>query len=381
MKFPLNKGETAHFAFCMLHASKSSKMSPRFPAPTSSGGMKVLWLALALTSRYATVAVASATEMEVGTDGMPIINNAAASGAADTNAVPDTHDDLPTGGSSSCVDTDDRCSSWSDVGECDANAAFMRMACPQSCGLCNDDNNGEMPLGADYGVPQLAEGQRAEETRALIAKADEYMRSRVFVEDEFRSVRSDCKNRDPLCSFWAVEGECEANPSYMIIQCAPACQSCEKVNIENRCPLDQDGEEDIVKPGDLNKMFERVSNAEDAEIARYSPSVLSQPPDGPWVVVFDSFLTPEECKVLLEMGDREGYERSTDVGKRQFDGSYDKHESDSRTSQNAWCRDDCYENPVARGVMDKIANLTGIPERNSEHLQLLKYDVGQYYKS
>lgn len=354
-------------------------MSPRFAPAPSSGGMKVLWLALALTSRYATVAAAaaSAEEIEVGTDGMPII--------ADTNAdaVTDTHDDLPNGGSSSCADTDDRCSSRSDAGECDANAEFMRKACPQSCGLCNDDNNGEtMPLGAEYGEAQLAEGQRAEETRALIAKTDEYMKSRVFVEDEFRSVRSDCKNRDPLCSFWAVEGECEANPSYMIIQCAPACQSCEKVNIENRCPLDRkDGEDDIFKPGDLNKMFERVSNAEYAEIARYSPSVLSQPPDGAWVVVFDSFLTPEECKVLLEMGDREGYERSTDVGKRQFDGSYDKHESDSRTSQNAWCRDDCYENPVARGVMDKIANLTGIPEQNSEHLQLLKYDVGQYYKT
>ena len=345
----------------------------------------MLWLALALTSRYAAVAVASAEEVEVGTDGMPIINNNAAStAAADTNAVTDTTDahDLPTGSSSSCVDTDDRCSSWSDVGECDANAAFMRKACPQSCGLCNDDN-GEMlhVLGAEYGEAQLAEGNRAEETRALIAKTDEYMRTRVLVEDEFRSVRSDCKNRDPLCSFWAVEGECEANPSYMIIQCAPACQSCEKVNIENRCPMDQNGEEDIFKPGDLNKMFERVSNAEDPEIGRYSPSVLSQPPDGPWVVVFDSFLTPEECKVLLEMGDSEGYERSTDVGKRQFDGSYDKHESDSRTSENAWCRDDCYENPVARGVMDKIANLTGIPERNSEHLQLLKYDVGQYYKT
>ena len=349
------------------------------------GGMKMLWLALALTSRYmsAVTAVlsAAAEEIEVGTDGMPIIH------VADTNAVTDAHDDLPTGGeggdSSSCVDTDDRCSSWSDVGECDANAAFMRKACPQSCGLCsNDDNNGEtMPLGAEYGEAQLAEGQRAEETRALIAKTDEYMSSRVFVEDEFRSVRSDCRNRDPLCSFWAVEGECEANPSYMIIQCAPACQSCEKVNIENRCPLNQDGEEDAFKPGDLNRMFERVSNAEDPEIAKYSPSVLSQPPDGPWVVVFDSFLTPEECKVLLEMGDSEGYERSTDVGKRQFDGSYDKHESDSRTSENAWCRDDCYENPVARGVMDKIANLTGIPERNSEHLQLLKYDVGQYYKT
>ena len=128
-------------------------------------------------------------------------------------------------------------------------------------------------------------------------------------------------------------------------------------------------------------MFERVSNTEDPEIAKLSPSVLSKPSDGPWVLEYQTFLTKEEYQVLLKYGEVEGYERSTDVGKRQFDGSYEKHESDSRTSSNAWCREQCYKDPVVIRVLEKIANLTGIPERNSEHLQLLKYDVGQYYKS
>ena len=326
---------------------------------------------LALTS-----AVVASEEIELGTDGMPIRATSGSTG---------------TSGGGSCVDTDDRCSVWSSVGECGGNEEFMRKACPQSCGFCSSDNDGDeyvaaaaadalAGLGAEYGEPQTAEGHREEETRALIAKTDEYMKTKVFVKEEYRSVRADCRNRDPLCSFWAVEGECEANPAYMTIQCAPACESCLKVDIENRCPLDENEDNDIYKPGDLNKMFERVINTEDPEIAKLSPSVLSQPPDGPWVVSFDSFLTKEEYQVLLKYGEVEGYERSTDVGKRQFDGSYDKHESDSRTSSNAWCREQCYEDPVARGVMDKIANLTGIPERNSEHLQLLKYNVGQYYK-
>ena len=326
---------------------------------------------LALTS-----AVVAPEEIEIGPDGTPMAASAGTSSS-----------------SGSCVDTDDRCSVWASVGECSGNEKFMRKACPQSCGFCKnddyDDGDGyEVPaavkyhagFGAEYGEPQTAEGEREEETRALIAKIDEYMKTKVFVEEKYRSVRADCRNRDPLCSFWAVEGECEANPAYMTIQCAPACQSCLKVDIENRCPLDENEDNDIYKPGDLNKMFERVINTEDPEIAKLSPSVLSQPPDGPWVVSFDSFLTKEEYQVLLKYGEVEGYERSTDVGKRQFDGSYDKHESDSRTSSNAWCREQCYEDPVARGVMDKIANLTGIPERNSEHLQLLKYNVGQYYK-
>lgn len=232
----------------------------------------------------------------------------------------------------------------------------------------------------EYGEPQIADGEREDETREAMRKTDEYMKNVVFVKDEYSSVRSDCKNRDSLCSFWAVLGECEANPAYMIIQCAPACQSCEKVNIENRCPLDENGR-DTLGPGDLNKLFERVTNMEDPSIAQYKPKIAVQPPEGPWVVTFDDFLTPEECDLLIRMGNVEGYERSTDVGKRMFDGSYDKHLSDSRTSQNSWCREECYENPLGKQVFSKIEKLTGIPEKNSEHLQLLKYEVGQYYKS
>lgn len=49
------------------------------------------------------------------------------------------------------------------------------------------------------------------------------------------------------------------------------------------------------------------------------------------------------------------------------------------TSQ--WCMDDCYSDPAAQRVMDRIANITGIPEGNHEHLQLLRYEVGQFYQS
>jgi Rps23 Pro-64 3,4-dihydroxylase Tpa1-like proline 4-hydroxylase len=31
--------------------------------------------------------------------------------------------------------------------------------------------------------------------------------------------------------------------------------------------------------------------------------------------------------------------------------------------------------------MDRMANITGIPEVNQEHLQLLRYEVGQYYQT
>ena len=31
--------------------------------------------------------------------------------------------------------------------------------------------------------------------------------------------------------------------------------------------------------------------------------------------------------------------------------------------------------------MGRMANVTGIPEVNQEHLQLLQYEVGQYYQT
>ena len=42
---------------------------------------------------------------------------------------------------------------------------------------------------------------------------------------------------------------------------------------------------------------------------------------------------------------------------------------------------DCYNDPIARRVVEKIENTTGIPDLYSEHLQLLKYVSGQYYKT
>jgi prolyl 4-hydroxylase len=41
----------------------------------------------------------------------------------------------------------------------------------------------------------------------------------------------------------------------------------------------------------------------------------------------------------------------------------------------------CYEDEVAKRVSARIENVTGIPERNAEYLQLLRYEPGQFYKT
>merc|ERR1712107_467110 len=100
--------------------------------------------------------------------------------------------------------------------------------------------------------------------------------------------------------------------------------------------------------------------------------------DGPWVVTLDDFLSEEECDLLIKLGGEEGYEISMDVGAKKFDGSFEGYKNERRTSTNAWCTKDCWKQ--ASPVLQKIENLTGIPDANSEYLQLLRYEVGQFYK-
>lgn len=82
---------------------------------------------------------------------------------------------------------------------------------------------------------------------------------------------------------------------------------------------------------------------------------------------------------MIQLGAEEGYKRSSDVGTMKVDGTFNSVISSSRTSSNAWCQYECYEDEVAKTVIGKIANLTNVPEENSEFLQFLKYNVGQYY--
>ena len=162
--------------------------------------------------------------------------------------------------------------------------------------------------------------------------------------------------------------------------CAPACKSCEYLSIEGRCPIDPNAPK-AWEPDDLNKMFEKLT--QEPYLSKYSVEILSSPAanGGPWVITMDDVVTAEEAENLIQLGAIEGYERSTNVGKVKADGTTEKDVSESRTSTNAWCNNDCYKNENAKAVMQRLSNLTGIDDINSEYLQLLKYETGQFYKT
>lgn len=153
--------------------------------------------------------------------------------------------------------------------------------------------------------------------------------------------------------------------------------SSDKLSFENRCPFDKNAPT-AWNPGDLNKMFERItSDPKNQERI----TIFSRPPTGPWIVTLDDFLTPQQAQNLIDLGSEIGYDRSKDVGEEQFDGSYGAVESKSRTSSNAWCVDNCYEDDTSKVVSGTIENVTGLPEANYEYLQLLQYEETQFYAS
>lgn len=178
-------------------------------------------------------------------------------------------------------------------------------------------------------------------------------------------------------------------PGYMKLHCAPACSSCEQLSFESRCPMpDSFPEQNIWRPGDLNKMFETLTtdlyykeNYDIEVVLRPGTNIDNDHEnDSPWVVTVDNFLTEEECETLIRLGGEQGYEQSKDVGAKKFDGSYDANLSPGRTSTNAWCVDSCFDHEITKRVLHKIANITGIPDAHSEFLQLLRYEERQFYE-
>jgi prolyl 4-hydroxylase len=178
-------------------------------------------------------------------------------------------------------------------------------------------------------------------------------------------------------------------------ECAPACRSCEMLDYKVRCPFDENAAREHTawsNPGDLDYFFWSIARNETYK-ELYNLTVLSGPvdaqskiadqslADAPWVVQLEDFLSTAECNRLIAVGHDMGYERSKDVGKQRFDGSFESFASSARTSTTAWCTDDsiCDMDPVTQAVSARIESLVGIPLYYSENIQLLRYEVGQRY--
>lgn len=324
-----------------------------------------------------------------------------------------------------CKDLHASCAFWETHGECTNNAPFMKQNCPVSCHSC-DEIHAEKAAAAtqrltkevavaqkqtmDFGTMQSIDGSRREEVAVRVVKSVAYMQSEQVLELP-EQVRTNCQNRNELCAFWAVIGECEKNAGYMKTNCAPSCLTCHLIDMDKRCPKLSNDVDPALHPGDLNKMFERIvrhapgnrtlDDAERQELAAspshntplYTVHVHSRPDPAateisaaldkstpPWVITLDDFLTADECEAMIQLGYKYEYKRSEDVGEKKFDGTHDSVKSERRTSENAWCSSSkgCREEEIPTRLHERMSAIMGIPPENSEDLQLLKYEKGQF---
>jgi prolyl 4-hydroxylase len=127
---------------------------------------------------------------------------------------------------------------------------------------------------------------------------------------KMHSILDNCQNKEANCALWKVLGECDANPQYMKLSCAPICQTCDLLDLEVRCPLDPNAP-NAWGPGDVNNFFVNITTL--PKFHRYDPKVISRPAladgddaekadykIGPWVVTLDGFITDEEADRLIE---------------------------------------------------------------------------------
>ena len=314
-------------------------------------------------------------------------------------------DELTEDDDADCVDSNDSCQYWASIGECDKNPNYMLGNCELSCDSCGymkrqrarmmkrsykseeerKLNERMQNLGRDEnGIEQdLDMDNYQEEIEQVLEEMEEYKQEIVEGDDEdMKEVLAICKNNNPSCVTWASAGECENNPAYMRFQCPLVCQKCDQLSVKTRCPLDPDTP-NAWKPGSLNEFFTNITTSD-----QYETTILSGPgsgsnddDDGPWVVTIPDFLSDTECDHLVQLGHNEGYQRSADVGDIKKDGTYDALVNEGRTSTNAWCQHSCYQDPIAQQIIGRIAELTNTPETNSEHLQILRYEPGQYYNT
>lgn len=223
-----------------------------------------------------------------------------------------------------CTDEEFDCKSWAASGECAYNAEFMTVECRRSCMSCFVDTN---QFGTTQSLPP-EDDEHFSKTVQVIDDSIEYMKNLWSSSNpDYHRINYKCRNMEPECSLWAAQGECEENADYMKINCAPACQTCDLLDIRLKCPITEDNEM-VYKPGDLNALMERIVDNSDGKgtYLQYNPKAISRPKvrsdgtaapgvevDGPWIVLFENFISEKEAEALIAAGTKKGYERSADV--------------------------------------------------------------------
>jgi len=191
----------------------------------------------------------------------------------------------------------------------------------------------------------------------------------------------DCKNLHDAagCEKFRSWGSCAQNPGWMSVNCAFTCNTCHLVDPKVRCSAARLNMtlEPAAAPGDIKSMFTSLEE----RFPNYGVKLLSAEPDGPYVATFDTFVTAEESRIVRQLTETTLI-RSTDQGDIDPNtGIQAKITSTGRTSSNSWCDENngCAAHPVVKNLLRKISDVVQISEPHFENMQVLQYNIGQFY--
>ena len=126
-----------------------------------------------------------------------------------------------------------------------------------------------------------------------------------------------------------------------------------------------------VTSGGITRTMQRILS----DFPQYSPKAISQPggnygPNAPWVLTLENFVSDEEADAFVS-GCSNHFDRS--LAGDQL--------SPVRTSYQCWCsQNECERHPLTQAVAQRISNLTRAPVRYMEPFQVVRYEVGQFYR-
>ena len=95
-------------------------------------------------------------------------------------------------------------------------------------------------------------------------------------------------------------------------------------------------------------------------------------PINPTIMVADNFFPPEKCDLLLEASQEPDFFKKSSVGDDPDNPTYDYR----RTSNTGWID---YTNHTAHEFLQKASQILNVRPEQAEHLQVVKYDLGQEY--
>ena len=294
--------------------------------------------------------------------------NKVAKAALDTAIVQDNH----TG-----------CVAWAAGGECENNPSFMLEQCAAACKARAAGAAGAVRAGADEVLPDgwkeykdpstgktyYSDGATSQwerpTARASAKKAAASSRSGTGAA-AVSGTYTDTWERPHECTAWAGDGQCEANPGFMLVSCEA---SCHKLGVTRQAYAERckraEGARPALAPGAMMQTFDRIM----AEFGHLEPEMISSDPP---IVLFHNFLSGEEADALVSHG-KGKYAESKGVGV-DANGRMTDVKTEIRTSSHTWCQESaCLNDPTVQGVIARVHDVTLTPATNAEFAQLVYY--------